>query len=223
MENLISLLVIEDEPITRSILCQFIKQDSRLRLAGEAGNYAQAKQLLTLSYDVMLVDLNLKDTEGDGIDLIKQTKILNKSKIMVISVFGDEQSVITAIEAGADGYLLKDIEPTMLGNAIQQIMDGGAPISPAIASHILRRFRQKDPPDSSEQQVDTEKILTPREVEVLDSLAKGFSYKEVASLYNLSYHTVASYVKQIYEKLAVHSRSEAVYEAIQRRIIKIDI
>jgi len=125
--------------------------------------------------------------------------------------------VVQSIEAGADGYLLKGAEPAEAANAIRSVLDGGAPISPSVAGHILARMRGRDsvPPGASGP------TLSPREIAVLTDLAKGFRYKEVARLQGISPNTVGDHVKSIYRKLAVSSRSEAVFEAVQAGLIRL--
>jgi DNA-binding NarL/FixJ family response regulator len=131
---------------------------------------------------------------------------------MVISVFGDDRHVIASIEAGAAGYILKDSLPDEFVALITQLRAGGSPISPLIARQLLRRFQHKeelvgvatDPQSAG---------LTHRESEVLALIAKGFNFGEIARLLIVSPHTITAHVKKIYQKLAVHSRGEAVYEA----------
>lgn len=126
------------------------------------------------------------------------------------------------VEAGADGYLLKGSDAAEIGRAIRTVLDGGAPISPAVAGHILARVRGTALAAAPHANPSAPKLtLTPGETEVLDALAKGFSYKEVARLRGTSYYTVADHVKAIYRKLAVNSRSEAVFEAVQAGLIKL--
>lgn len=130
------------------------------------------------------------------------------------SVFGDVRNVVQAIEAGADGYLLKGGDLHETERAIRDVVAGGAPISPAVASHILARVRVA--PSATPT---TSVALTDKETEVLTELARGYSYKEVAIRKGISHHTVADHVKAIYRKLSVNSRSEAVYEAMQSGLI----
>jgi DNA-binding NarL/FixJ family response regulator len=137
---------------------------------------------------------------------------------MVITIFGDEQHVVTAIEAGAMGYLLKDGSAEYIGSSVLEMMAGGSPISPPIARYLLRRFR---PPDAGEDDTAPPK-LSEREHEVLTLIVKGFSYAEIARLIGVSAHTVTTHVRNIYRKLEVHSRGEAVYEALQLGLVKID-
>jgi DNA-binding NarL/FixJ family response regulator len=135
-------------------------------------------------------------------------------------VFGDEQHVVEALEAGALGYLLKDGTAEYIGASILEMLAGGSPISPAIARHLLRRFRGGAPGEAAR----TEELprLSEREGEVLRLIVKGFTYAEIAELLGVSSHTVTTHVRGIYRKLEVHSRSEAVYEALQLGLVKVD-
>ena len=136
---------------------------------------------------------------------------------MVVTVFGDEEHIVASVQAGATGYILKDSLPEEFVALIEQLRAGGSPISPLIARKLLKRFKTQPPaaqrlPASG---VPPESDLSPRESEVLSLIAKGFSFAEIARLLVVSPHTVTAHVKRIYQKLAVHSRGEAVYEANQ--------
>lgn len=207
--------IIEDDPILREELALVVGLAPDLEVVGVADGLERGRVLLTKEIDVLLVDLALSD--GSGIDLIRETSArAHNIRIIVISVFGDARSVVQSIEAGANGYLLKGAEPAEAANAIRTVLGGGAPISPSVASHILARMRGRDnaPADGGPS-------LSPREVAVLTDLAKGFRYKEVARLQGISPNTVGDHVKSIYRKLAVSSRSEAVFEAVQAGLIRL--
>jgi DNA-binding NarL/FixJ family response regulator len=144
---------------------------------------------------------------------------------MVITVFGDERHVLSSIEAGATGYLLKGSLPEEIVDEIKQLVAGGSPISPLIARQLLKRFsggglQTIQAPAVPALAVDGESDLSPRETEVLSTIAKGFSFGEIAKLLAMSPHTVTAHVKKIYQKLAVHSRGEAVYEAGRMGLLK---
>ncbi len=187
-----------------------------LEIAGVADTLASGRALIGPAVDVLLIDLALPD--GNGVELIRETRErVPNIKIIVVSIFGDARSVVRAIEAGADGYLLKGAGEQQAEEAIRSVLGGGAPISPAVASHILTRMRERMSPNGPSPDVP----LTEKETAVLIDLAKGFRYKEVARLHGISPHTVADHVKSIYRKLAVNSRSEAVFEAVQAGLIKL--
>jgi DNA-binding NarL/FixJ family response regulator len=168
--------------------------------------------------------------DGSGIDLIRETATRHPTTdIMVITVFGDERHVVASIEAGATGYILKDSLPAEFVGLIAQLRAGGSPISPAIARQLLRRMR---PAPSATVPAPTAKpnggdptapaeggALSARESEVLGLIAKGFNFAEIAQLLEISPHTITAHVKKIYQKLAVHSRGEAVYEATRMGLL----
>ena len=218
MEENIRVIVIEDDQDVLKYLCQSIDGDEGLRLEGSASSYSCAQALIESGdYDIALLDLNLQGETA--LDLIKVASASPNRRVIVVSVLGDETTVVDAIEAGAGGYILKDAGIDGLGDAIRSVRNGHAPISPAIARHLLRRFRESQPSAKAEECVD---FLTRRETQVLKALARGQSYKEVAQTYSISLHTVGDYVKSLYRKLQVHSRGAAVSKALQNGIIKLD-
>ncbi len=208
---MITVMIVEDDPAFLTRFCKIIASDATLELFAAVADLGSARQAISKSApDVLLTDLGLPD--GSGIDLIRDTSQRHPATdIMVITVFGDEEHVLGAIEAGATGYILKDSIPEEFVGLITQLRAGGSPISPGIARQLLKRFQHRaDPPD--EKPADTTG-LSARETEVLALIAKGFSFAEIARLLSISPHTVTTHVKKIYQKLAVHSRGEAVYEA----------
>lgn len=205
---MISIFIVEDDEVTRTSLCERISQDAGFCVTHAVGTCNDIRALLqNEAPDVLLVDLGLPD--GSGIDVIAEAVTrYPKLNVMVITVFGDERRVVGAIRAGAAGYLLKDDHASELVAAIHQLNDGGSPISPAIARHLIRVFRTETGAEDEGVQP-----LSAREQEVLSLAAKGFSYAEIAKVIGLSSNTVASYTKNIYKKLSVSSRAQAIYEA----------
>lgn len=169
--------------------------------------------------DVLLLDLGLPD--GDGINIIRYIKEKNLATgVIVLSAFGDEKHVVEAISAGAVGYLLKDENHQAIEASILQMLEGGSPISPKIARDLLCYFQDSMPKPVSKSDHASEGIkLTKREIEVLRKIAKGFTCKEISEMEYLSYHTVATHVRNIYKKLSVSSRAGAVFEAYSLRLI----
>ncbi len=210
----IRVAIVEDDPVLRNHFIETIGQVEGFVIAGTAATLEDGIRLANANCEVLLLDLALPD--GTGLDLIRQARAkgLADLKIIVISVFGDVKNVVHAIEAGADGYLLKGGDIHETERAIRDVVAGGAPISPAVAGHILARVRSSQPASASHSGP-----LTEKETEVLADLAKGFSYKEVAVRLHISRHTVADHVKAIYRKLSVNSRSQAVFEAMQSGLI----
>jgi DNA-binding NarL/FixJ family response regulator len=180
-----------------------------------ASTLREARALLAAEAPAILVtDLGLPD--GHGLELIREARARSPApEILVISVFCDEDHVLAAITAGAGGYLLKDALPQDIVGAVQEVLRGNSPLSPAIARLVLRQLRTPNPAGPEAPR------LTPREVDILHAIAKGLTYQEVAASLGLSSATVPNYVKSIYRKLQVTSRGEAVYEALQQRLIRL--
>ncbi|MEJ2619350.1 MAG: response regulator transcription factor [Candidatus Thiodiazotropha sp.] len=218
METKPNILLVEDDTATRNRLSKIIENHSELSLCGAAATHADAHRLLLADPPrVLLTDIGLPD--GSGIDLINTIKKQGlTTEAMVITVFADEQHVFSAIEAGATGYLLKDSDAEGIASAIIDLIAGGSPISPAIARHVLKRLT---PVSNDNQQTANQCGLTKREREVLTLLAKGLSYAEVATGLEVSVGTITTHVKNIYRKLAVRSRGEAVFEAMQQGLLNI--
>lgn len=211
----IGVLIVEDEAHTRGRLSAVISAEPGFELIEAVGTLELARRAIALrTPDVVLLDLGLPD--GNGVSLIhhlRRTKLA--SEVLVISVMGDERSVLGAIESGAGGYLLKDSSDREVIAAIAQLREGGAPLSPAIAVHLMRRLQAPASNVSREHNVQ----LSDREIELLKLIAKGLSYEEVGRAMGLRYNTVASYAKELYRKLQVHSRSEAIFEATQLGLV----
>jgi DNA-binding NarL/FixJ family response regulator len=207
------VFLVEDDQGTLQRMADIVRSQPDLILVGMAETYTDASAWLNNNeLDVLLTDLGLPD--GNGKQLIEQTrKQHSETEIMVISRFGDENSVVEAIKAGSSGYLLKDEDEAHITNAIQQLLEGGSPISPAIARYILDYFQNGEVASSNVSEAPNgETLLTPKEKLVLQYISRGYSNKEIASSLEISPHTVASHIKRIYRKLEVNSRNEAVFE-----------
>lgn len=218
MAPLIRVAIVEDDAVLRESLEDTIKGIAGLQLIGAVATLREALRLVVQQPQLFLVDLSLPD--GLGFELIKELRSTAAGcKSIVISVFGDVENVVRAIEFGADGYLLKGAGLAQVAEAIQTVLEGGAPLSPAVASHILRRVRAgARPAPPSKRRI----ALTKREGELLEGLAKGLTFKELASLHNISAFTVGDHVKAIYRKLEVNSRGEAIFEAAQTGLIRFE-
>ena len=211
-QNPVRLAIVEDDAMVLARTVQCLEALDGFAVVIRCGTCAQYMQSLEVTdFDVLLTDLGLPD--GDGCQLIRATRARRPEvEIIVLTVFGDEASVVEAIRSGATGYLLKDDNTEEIGRAIGDLRAGLAPISPGIARFLVRALQGAEEAG--------EIPLTPREVDVLGLAAKGFSNREIAGLLKISANTVASYTKQIYQKLAVTSRNEAVYEAGRLGILK---
>lgn len=214
-----AVLLVEDDPNTRERLAAAVDAHPGLALQAAVGSCAAARsEIARATPAVLLTDLGLPD--GDGTDLIRELRQEQLPTLpMVITVFGDEKHVVAAIEAGALGYLLKDGSPEYVGHSILELVAGGSPVSPAIARYLLRRFRSIETTTVASDQPPR---LTERESETLRLIMKGFSYAEAGAVMGVAESTVTSHVRSIYRKLEVHSRSEAVYEALQLGLVKLD-
>jgi DNA-binding NarL/FixJ family response regulator len=216
LSPLIQVALVEDDPVFEEAFATAIQAAPDMLLAGVARNCRQARGLLEQpSAQVLLVDLGLPD--GPGIDIIRMAQYRWPTcHVMVSTVFGDEAHVMQSLEAGATGYLLKDSAPERITDGIRIVHGGGSPISPLIARQLLTRFRHAltrehhvAPPPSQAAQA----LLSPRERQVLEYIAKGFSYEEIGGLMGVSRNTVLSFVRRIYAKLEVRSQLEAIHEA----------
>ena len=200
------LLIIEDDRLLRDHLVRATSGSPEWSVIA-AGNLAAARaQLAKYSIDAVFLDLGLPD--GDGLNLISEFRQANPAcEILVITVFADEKRVISSLEAGASGYILKSDLADYAGRLVSIIESGGSPISPSIARSLINRLRP--PPESAENQG----LLSQREAEVLQLCSKGLRYAEIAEVLGVSSHTVNTHLKSGYRKLMVHSRAEAVFEA----------
>jgi len=215
------ILVVDDDEAFRDSVRAAIVPHAGLVLEAQAGSLAEARDVIARqAFDVALVDLGLPD--GNGIDLIRElARTSPETDVMVVTVFGDEAHVLASIEAGATGYLLKRSLDDTLAATVRELRAGGSPISPVIARQLLQRFKRPGgPADAPAGGVATPPAvpvddggLSERERQVLQYIAKGFTVGEIADMLHLSAHTVATHVKHIYRKLAVHTRTEAVFEA----------
>lgn len=205
----ISLL--EDDVNVAAHFVDIITSDPELSLDIQAGSIAEAQAILGRGADLVLTDIGLPD--GSGLDFIRTLKAVRECKVLVVTAFGDRDTVVAALRAGADGYLLKDSTPETILDGIHVTLMGGAPISASAAVYLLDRLRQSE---TDETPAVAAESLTRREVELLTVFARGQSYKEAARSLGISPLTVGNHVKAIYRKLEVTSRGEAVYVAMRR-------
>jgi len=226
------VLIVEDDPQMREFFAASVARAPELVLVASVGTVAQARAVLDDPggiVDVLLTDLGLPD--GSGLEVIRHARCKHpECEPLVISMFGDEENVLASIEAGALGYIHKDATPDDVAHAILEMKAGASPISPMIARRVLARLKG---PVSQESTIGAVAIpgtphgkgeviqLSPREQEVLELIARGFSYQEIARLVQISVHTVQTHIKSLYRKLAVNSKSEAVYEATKMGLLQL--
>jgi DNA-binding NarL/FixJ family response regulator len=207
--------ILEDSGPVREHFVHIVDQAPDLILGPVATCLAAADAFFVNKPDLVLTDLGLPD--GSGLDLIPRLKAAGIYSL-VITAFGDRETVLAALEAGADGYLLKDSSTEEVLNGIRVTLDGGAPISASAAVFLLEQFR-KLPPSTTvapTKAASAPDRLTPREQELLTLFSRGHSYKSAARELGISPLTVGDHVKAIYRKLEVNSRGEAVFAAVQR-------
>jgi len=208
------VLIVEDDPQMRAFFSASIAGSAQLSLAAAVSSVAAAKAWLDAPawhVDVLLVDLGLPD--GSGLEVIRHAALTHPAcEALVVSMFGDEANVLASIEAGALGYIHKDATPDDIAQTILEMKAGASPISPMIARSVLAKYRMLQHPETVPDG-DPQIGLSPRERDVLNLISRGFSYAEIAHLQSVSVHTVRTHIKSLYSKLAVHSRSEAVFEA----------
>ena len=218
----VGVLIVEDDAVTRKSLCLAVQAVPALKLLAEFDSVRPALEWLdTNSADVLLTDLGLPD--GSGLEIIHAcTRRHPATDIMVVTMSSDEENVLACIEAGAAGYVLKDAGRMDIARAILDLRAGGAPMSPAIARMVLAKVRDgKKGASSAQSHSNTVTSLTKREAAILDLIAQGDSYGEVAKVLSVSVGTVQTHIKNIYGKLSVHSRGEAVFEAHRRGLLQI--
>lgn len=199
----ITIAIVEDDRETREGLVEFLTGETRVRCIGvyPAGE-AAAREIPQVKPEVALVDINLPGMSG--IECVSQLKKqLPKLQVLMLTKYEESDLIFNSLRAGASGYLLKKMLTVELISAIEQVYAGGAPMSMQIARKVVDHFSQIKGPAS-----DLNK-LTPREQEVLALLAKGFLYKEISDRLGISFHTFRNHQRAIYEKLHVHSRTEA--------------
>jgi DNA-binding NarL/FixJ family response regulator len=200
----ISVSIVEDDPEVRSSLVCLIDSSPGYRCASDHSSAEEAlARLPKIRPNVVLMDINL--TGLNGVECVRRLKpLLPETQVIMLTVYQNTEHIFNALAAGATGYLLKQTPPAELLASIADVHGGGSPMSSHIARKIVQSF-QRAPAPARESPA-----LSPREAEVLDLLAKGYLYKEIADMLKLTYATVHTHIRHIYEKLHVRSRTEAV-------------
>ncbi len=210
----IRILIYEDNEELRSSLVSLLSAEEIFTIAGDFPQCKDVKyHIKKYRPDVVLMDIELP--EMNGIEGVKYIRTVSKEvHILMITVFDDNTSVFDALYAGANGYLLKKYISERLINAIKDMLDGGSPMSPAIARMVLNKMMLHKTKEAKDYE------LTPREMDVLNSLAKGNSYKMIADDLIIGIETVRSHIKNVYAKLHVQSQGEAISKALREGLIK---
>jgi DNA-binding NarL/FixJ family response regulator len=209
-DEIIHIAIVEDVDEIRNGLTALIDGAGNFRCVGAFPTAESAlEQIPQIIPDIVLMDIHLPGKSG--IECIRELKAQNpKLLILMLTVFEDDDSIFESLKAGASGYLLKKTPPVELLHAIQDVYSGGSPMSGTIARRVVQTFQQS----SDGQQVAS--VLSKREQEILSYLAKGYRYKEIADTLFLSVETVRTHLRNIYDKLHVHSRTEAVLKYLKK-------
>ena len=208
----LSVLIFEDNALLRESISSLILAKPEMTLLGAFENVLAVKEQVSAHKpDLILMDIDMPGMSGiEAVKEIRQSNI--QTPIIMLTVFDDNTHVLDAIHAGASGYLLKKHLSTKLYDSIEEVLAGGAPMSPSVARMVIASMQQKPQLENAYQ-------LTSREKEILTSLSKGNSYKLIAAQFEISIDTVRTHIKKIYEKLHVHSQTEAVSKAIHERLV----
>jgi DNA-binding NarL/FixJ family response regulator len=209
----IKVAIVEDMRDVREGLALLINGTSGFRCVGRFRSMEEAAENIAREMpDVVLTDIGLPGMDGiEGIRLLRQHH--SSLPFIALTVYDDDDRIFDALCAGACGYLLKNTQPARLLEALREVAAGGAPMSPEVAKRVIRLFQEFVPPKASPCH------LTPQEKELLKLLVAGHSYKSAASEMKISYHTVSFHLRNIYEKLQVHSKTEAVSKALREKLV----
>jgi len=214
----ILVAIVEDRPDIRDGLSQIINGTDGYECVGAFGTMEQALvgigNLMTADspLDVVLIDIGLPGMSGiEGIRLLKERH--PQLLLLVLTVFDDDQRIFEALCAGASGYLLKKTPPQKLLESLSEVVAGGAPMSPEVATRVVNLFRTFHPPTQADYH------LSPHETRILKLLVEGHNYKTASVELGVSVNTVSFHVRRVYEKLQVHSKSEAVAKALKNKLV----
>jgi DNA-binding NarL/FixJ family response regulator len=211
---MIRVIIYEDNHELRQNLAAFLAWGEGVEVVGQYGDVGSIEHhVRSLEPDVVLMDIDMPGASGiEGIRRLRT--VSSKVQVMMLTVFEDEENIFAALQAGANGYLLKKTPPVQIAEAIQDLHAGGSPMSGIIARKVLIHFQQTAVP-VQKANTDTGK-LSAREQEILQLMARGNSYKMIAAQAGISIHTVRNHIHKIYEKLQVNSATEAAYKAFGR-------
>ncbi|MEK6301796.1 MAG: response regulator transcription factor [Acidobacteriota bacterium] len=212
----IKVAIVEDQRNFREYLAALIDGSAGFRCAGSFRSMEEALDRIRIGFelpDVVLVDIGLPGMDGiEGIRILKER--LPRLILLMHTVYDGDERIFDALCAGANGYLLKKTSPARLLESLREALDGGAPMTPEVAHQVVKLFREIRPPERLDEQ------LTPHEIRLLEMLAEGDNYETAAAELAVTTHTISFHLQRIYEKLHVHSKTEAVAKALRNRLIK---
>jgi DNA-binding NarL/FixJ family response regulator len=208
----VNIVLYEDNHFLRNSLVEFLNSHSNFKVVGAFENCDHVlDEMKELNPNIVLMDIGMSGTNGlEGLKIIRQHD--PNLAVMMLTVFEDNDHIFEAICGGASGYLLKNTSAEKIPEAINDVLSGGAPMTPSIARKVIQLFHNLTLPKEDQYG------LSVRENEVLNLLTTGHSYKMIASKCNISLETVRSHIKKIYEKLQVHSATEAVSKILSKKV-----
>jgi len=213
LPTVIKVAIIEDQRDIREGLAMMIKFTDGYHCTGGFRSMEEALEKISFDLpDIVMVDIGMPGMSGiEGIRLLKER--YPAMLLLMLTVYDDDEMIFDALCAGASGYLLKKTPPARLIESLKEAMSGGAPMSPEVARRVIKLFREIRPPERADYK------LTPHETRLLKLLVEGHNYKTAAAEVGVSVTTVAFHMRNIYEKLQVHSKSEAVAKALRNRLV----
>lgn len=219
----INILIVDDHKLFRKGLRRILELEPDFRIVGEAGNSVEAMLALgEVSPDVILMDINMPG--GNGIEATRRIKArYPEVNILVLTIHDDTEYLFEVVRAGAAGYLLKDVEPLRLCEAIRTVAVGGSVVNPGLGDKLMKEFARlsEEPAATSAPAVATQQLLSPRELEVLNLMAQGYSNLRIATELFISEKTVKNHVSSILRKLDVKDRTQAVVQGVKLKLVSI--
>lgn len=213
----IRIAIAEDNPFLLRAILEKISFFPDLEVKFHAENGLELLQKLEKDPNIHLILMDIEMPKMNGIDAVRQvSQKYPQIKTIMLTVFDNDENIFRAIQGGANGYFLKEVDPNTLHRGILDTLDGGAAMTPSIALKALKLLR--NPPDF--ERIEEQILLTSREIEILEQTAKGLNYNQVGENLFISPKTVRKHLENIYGKLQVHSKLEAVQKAVKNRIIE---
>lgn len=209
------MIIYEDNQVFRESLVRLLASVPMYEIVGAFPNCSNIEdEIKSFQPDVAMMDIQMPGVNGlKGLEIIRGHS--DMIKVIMLTVFEDNKNIFDAICKGANGYLLKHSSPAQIFAAIDEVLRGGAPLTPSIASSVLSLLSNKKTIPTGNTY-----LLTPREKEILESLVEGNSYKMIAASFMISVETVKTHIKKVYEKLQVNSQTEAVSKAMKEKIVE---